>query len=216
MSHKRLTVNPKPSRYGNTVVRHDLLFKTKEVSKQNMDLDIGCRYAKIDGFNDYYITEHGDVYSVRTYKRSDRYKLYKMKPKNPGKENKYYNIILSDKKHRFTKSIHRLVAEYFVDGYFDGAVVNHKDGNNRNNDYSNLEWVTQKENIHKSYHTSGVDQTRNYLWWNLISPDGSTVGRFKGHQELESYVREAGIKASPSSLTKYGKCNGYTITKDRK
>lgn len=43
--------------------------------------------------------------------------------------------------------VHRIVAKYFVDGWFDGAVVNHIDGNKHNNNYENLEWITQKDNI---------------------------------------------------------------------
>lgn len=42
--------------------------------------------------------------------------------------------------------VHRLVAYHFVDGYQDGLVVNHKDGNKLNNEADNLEWVTRSEN----------------------------------------------------------------------
>ena len=43
--------------------------------------------------------------------------------------------------------VHKLVAEHFVEGYLEGMVVNHKDGNHQNNDYRNLEWVTPSENV---------------------------------------------------------------------
>lgn len=56
--------------------------------------------------------------------------------------------VCKDGKQKYLQ-VHRLVAKYFCDGYFEGAVVNHKDGNIHNNHYTNLEWVTQKENIHK-------------------------------------------------------------------
>jgi len=49
--------------------------------------------------------------------------------------------------------VHRLVAEHFCDGQFNGAVVNHKDLDKHNNCSINLEWVTQKENINH-YHNS--------------------------------------------------------------
>lgn len=43
--------------------------------------------------------------------------------------------------------IHLYVAYAWVDGYFEGAEVNHKDFNRNNYNVSNLEWVTHKENI---------------------------------------------------------------------
>lgn len=43
--------------------------------------------------------------------------------------------------------VHRLVAEAFVEGYFDGAVVNHKDENTHNNIPENLEWCTNDYNL---------------------------------------------------------------------
>lgn len=46
--------------------------------------------------------------------------------------------------------VHILVAREFVDGWFDGAEVNHKDFNRANPAYWNLEWVTHAENIHYS------------------------------------------------------------------
>lgn len=53
--------------------------------------------------------------------------------------------------------IHRLVAYEFVEGYQDGLVVNHKDGIKTNNDYRNLEWVTQLENVHHANDTGLVN-----------------------------------------------------------
>lgn len=35
--------------------------------------------------------------------------------------------------------IHRLVGKYFVDGYFEGAEIDHKDKDKHNNIYTNLE-----------------------------------------------------------------------------
>lgn len=49
-------------------------------------------------------------------------------------------------------AIHTLVARAFCDGYKEGLTVNHKDGNKENNNASNLEWVTSKENtLHSIY-----------------------------------------------------------------
>ena len=43
--------------------------------------------------------------------------------------------------------IHLYVAHAWVDGWFEGAEVNHKDFDRMNYHADNLEWVTHKENI---------------------------------------------------------------------
>lgn len=175
--------------------------------------DINGRYKQIKDFEDYFITEYGEVYSIRPYGKQKNPTLRKLKPKNPGKPNKYLNVLLCNDNGQVAKSIHRLVAEAFVSGYFDGAVVNHIDGNNRNNRESNLEWVSIKENVHKSYITSGKSAVRNVKIWQLIDKDGAALGSFYGHNEMEAFVKNSQIDASPTQLTKKGNSRGYTIIK---
>ena len=43
--------------------------------------------------------------------------------------------------------IHKAVAETFISNPDNKREVNHKDGNKQNNDVSNLEWSTSKENM---------------------------------------------------------------------
>lgn len=52
--------------------------------------------------------------------------------------------------------IHRLVAFAFVDGYKEDLVVNHKDENKLNNNYLNLEWVTQKYNANYGHRNENL------------------------------------------------------------
>lgn len=58
----------------------------------------------------------------------------------------YYRLTLKVIEPFKRRTIHSLVAETFVDGYFEGAIVNHKDENKTNNRADNLEWVTYKQN----------------------------------------------------------------------
>lgn len=83
----------------------------------------------------YKVSNYGRIYSVsrnklRVFDQSNRFG--------------YLRVQLGAKEKK--SLVHRLVAKAFVDGYFDGAVVNHKDLDKTNNKASNLEWVTNSEN----------------------------------------------------------------------
>ncbi len=49
--------------------------------------------------------------------------------------------------------IHRMVAFAFIEGYFEGAEVNHINGDRYNNSVDNLEWCHRSYNIQHSYNT---------------------------------------------------------------
>lgn len=53
--------------------------------------------------------------------------------------------------------IHRLVAQHFLANPKNKRTINHKDGNPKNNDVSNLEWATDYENIHHAMDTGLMD-----------------------------------------------------------
>ena len=64
--------------------------------------------------------------------------------------NGYKIVSLSKNGKRKNHYIHRLVADHFLDEISDRMVVNHKDFNTTNNNVSNLECCTQKDNIRYS------------------------------------------------------------------
>lgn len=55
---------------------------------------------------------------------------------------------------------HRIVAKCFIPNPKNKPEVNHKDFDKENNDISNLEWVTRKENIHHYYKYSDNETQR--------------------------------------------------------
>ena len=77
-------------------------------------------------------------------------RIYKNKParilKNRSKDDGYCTVSLCVNGKAKTCSVHRLVANAFLERPEGTTEVNHKDGNKQNNNVSNLEWVTQADN----------------------------------------------------------------------
>lgn len=64
----------------------------------------------------------------------------------------YYNVVLRKYGKRFSRQLHRLVAEAFIPNPQGFPVVNHKDCDRKNNIVDNLEWCTQAHNVKWSAH----------------------------------------------------------------
>ena len=102
---------------------------------------------QIKNYPSYYVTEDGEVYSKRGVR----------KLKCTTDPNGYLRVFLLKDGHRFSASVHRLVAETFVPNPENKPEVNHIDGNKQNAKASNLEWVTHSENIRHSIYVLGHD-----------------------------------------------------------
>lgn len=84
-------------------------------------------WKTIKGFEQYEISNKGRVVSKKYGYR----KLLKIN------EQKYCNIVLSKEKKSYTRLIHRLVADNFMD-IKDEDTITHLDGNRKNNNVENL------------------------------------------------------------------------------
>ncbi|MFB7142065.1 NUMOD4 domain-containing protein [Gottfriedia sp. NPDC056225] len=67
----------------------------------------------------------------------------------------YLTVSIGNKTKNFL--VHRLVAKYFIPNPFNKATVNHIDGNKLNNNLSNLEWCTYKENTAHAINIGLID-----------------------------------------------------------
>lgn len=95
----------------------------------------------------YYVTKTGKVYSV--YKKGCHgetdYNNPHMLSYGTDKDG-YYRVVLSIRSKKRYVKVHTIVVEQFIGDIPKGMVVNHKDGNVKNNNVFNLEIVTVKEN----------------------------------------------------------------------
>lgn len=151
----------------------------------------------------------GNVYSFK----NNKYKKLKLSVCSKNKYNKtgYYKCVLSINNKKIYKMVHRLVAEHFVDGYFKGAVVNHKDGNKLNNNYRNLEWVTQKFNIEDANIRNGQTSTKWCFKWVIYDKKGNCSDILYGKNGIKEYIEKNNIKCSISYLIKKKYSNGFYL-----
>jgi hypothetical protein len=69
----------------------------------------------------------------------------------PHYKKEYLHVQLNQDNRRKYKSVHRIVAEAFIPNPENKRCVHHKDHNTQNNHVSNLEWVTDSENLKYCY-----------------------------------------------------------------
>lgn len=103
------------------------------------------------GFDKYCACSTGRIYSLR----SGSYLVPVLQA------NGYCYVTLSQDGKRNNHSVHRLIAMAYMETTPERNIVNHIDGNKQNNKLSNLEWVTQQENIHHALATGLMRGTRN-------------------------------------------------------
>jgi hypothetical protein len=150
----------------------------------------------------YEISEHGDVKVLR----NDSLRKLRI-------ERGYHRVNLSKNGVKKFFAVHRLVAYAFCVGYKEGLVVNHIDGNKLNNHYSNLEWVTSKENtLHGVYVIKTIDYSIGLKQLNKSSEAAKKP--VKMYDLLGNYicsfegVRDAAIKTGFSNGNISKVCNG--------
>lgn len=110
-------------------------------------------FEKIPKLKHHYVDENGRILNMKT---GNILKPYKSKQG-------YLYVRVCEDNVRSHLAVHRAVGMCFVKGYKEELVIEHKDGNKQNNNYKNLIWCTQKENLRRGYERRKDTALRNYI-----------------------------------------------------
>lgn len=138
-----------------------------------------------DTKNRYAICSSGKYVVRVSYKCDTRDWVLKNRVQNYTEDRDgYYHVCFN----RQGSSVHRLVAKTFIPNPDNLPVVNHKDGNKKNNDVSNLEWCTPLQNTRHFWQDPCFEHSR------------------KLHRERQSKV-QTGLKRSKEVCEKLSRCH---------
>lgn len=149
-------------------------------------------------------------------------RVLRKRPAVTRKGNKYYRVALFKNGKRANLSIHRLVAEAFIQNTENKPYINHIDGNPSNNHVTNLEWCTAKEN---TIHAWNNGLCKNSVRIGKDNPNSRPVDVYRANGEyVNSYesislaCKELGLNQGNARSTLCGTRNhtkGYVL-KDHK
>lgn len=105
------------------------------------------RAQPIPGFDKYFCSSTGIIISHKQIQKRQ------LKPKTDKWG--YLLVCLHTNPGKKYKFVHDLVATTFIGPRPTGLVINHKDGNKKNNNFKNLEYCTQTENERHSVNILG-------------------------------------------------------------
>lgn len=149
-------------------------------------------------FSNYLVTSTGLIYSyykrgyLTTYIATDG----------------YHKVLLQEENQVKCFSIHRLVAQAYLESDPKRRIVNHKDSDPGNNNISNLEYVTSRENSAHSYDMGNSSHRRKIV--KMIDPiNRSVIRQFPSTVEASSVTKISGSHISACCYNKRRSAGGY-------
>ena len=139
-----------------------------------------------------YVKYYTYLYSMKQIKSNPNYFISEEgivfrnnKPLKPSLTNNgYFRLALYLNGVPSYVSIHRLVAETYIDNPNKHPFVNHLDGNKQNNHYSNLEWCDNSHNLKHAYRLG------------LKSAVGENNGRNKITKDIAITIKQTALSGN--------------------
>jgi len=162
-------------------------------------------WKSMSEFPNYYVSNKGRIKSVDHITIDKNGKVLHQKGKilkqfSRSSQYKFVNI-KNINGHFICRDVHRLVAQTFIPNLDNKPQVNHIDGNRTNNNVSNLEWVSAKENMQHAFTTGLINkekQIQSHLYNArpvIMKKNGHVIKRFRSFKET---ARE--MKTNPQSI----------------
>ena len=162
------------------------------------------------------IAGYEGIYEVSDLGRVKSLKFGKERILKPGGDTHgYLHVILCRDGHTKKLFVHRLVAEAFIQNPNNLATVNHKDEVKTNNTVSNLEWMSQKDNLNYGTHNKRVSEARlNHPAFSkqvqmFDKSTGELLATFPSTREAERVTGINQGNISKCCLGKYKSAGGY-------
>lgn len=155
-------------------------------------------WKSIKGFDNYLISERGDVISLN-YKRTGIAKQLKKRYTKDG----YIHYALRRNGSCFEFRAHTLVANAFIGEKECGMEINHIDEDKTNNHFSNLEYVSHKENM---YHNDLHKKCSDRLIESNKKRSKPVVGISKDSGELVYFCSMSEATANGHDPSEISKC----------
>lgn len=134
-------------------------------------------WKDILGYEGFYkVSNKGEVYSLLSNKKLSQ---------NKTNGNGYIICTLCKNNTKKNKYIHRLVAFHFVENKSNYSIVNHLDGDTKNNNADNLEWCDQRKNV-RHYIENGIKSD-----YGVNSPNTSLS--IRDVLEIKHYIKESNM-----------------------